>query len=54
MMTLRWGGTLFPYYDFGGGGCGKFPTKMTSSIGGANYLCPEKGKEMKICCWTVL
>ena len=35
MMILRGVGiTLFPYYDLGGGGCGKFPTKITSSIGG--------------------
>ena len=36
MMILRGGGggvTLFPYYDLGGC-CGKFPTKITSSIGG--------------------
>ena len=35
MMILR-GVTLFPYYDLGGGrgggGCEKFPTKITSSI----------------------
>ena len=51
------------YYDFEGagghsfslllfsGGCGKFPTKITSSIGGGggqNFF-PEKKKEMKIC-----
>ena len=29
-------------------GCGKFPTKMTSSIGGANHFFPEKEKEMKM------
>ena len=37
MMILRGGGRslFFPYYDLrGGGGCRKFPTKMTSSIGG--------------------
>ena len=36
MMILRGEGvTLFPYYDLGaGGGCGKFPTKITSSIRG--------------------
>ena len=54
MMILRWGALFLLTIILGGGGCGKFPTKMTSSIGGANYLCPEKGKEMKICCWTVL
>ena len=32
MMILR-GVTLFPYYDLEGG-CGKFPTKITSSIEG--------------------
>ena len=55
MMILR-GVTLFPYYDLGGrgGGCGKFPMKMTSSIGGGNHFFPEKEKEMKICCWTLL
>ena len=52
MMILR-GVTLFPYYDLGGG-CGKFPMKMTSSIGGANNFFPEKEKEMKICCWMLL
>ena len=52
MMILR-GATLFPYYDLGGG-FGKFPTKMTSSIWGANHFIPEKEKEMKICCWTLL
>ena len=29
-------------------GCGKFPMKMTSSIGGANHFFPEKEKEMKM------
>ena len=55
MMILRGGGgvTLFPYYDLGGG-CGKFPTKIMSSIGGANLFVPEKEKEMKTCCWTLL
>ena len=33
MMILR-RVTLFPYYDLGGGGCGKFPMKITSNIGG--------------------
>ena len=41
MMILR-GVTLFPYYDLGckggGGGCGKFPTKLTSSIGRASHI----------------
>ena len=52
MMILR-GVTLFPYYDLEGG-CGKFPTKITSSIdgGGGNHFFPEKEKEMKICFWT--
>ena len=53
MMILRGGGggvTLFPYYHLGGG-CGQFPTKITSSIGGGgNHFFPEKEKEMKICC----
>ena len=33
------GGTLFPYYDLGG--CGKFPTKITSSIGERQPFFPE-------------
>ena len=38
MMIFRGGGvTLFPYHDLGGA-CGKFPTKIKSSIGGANYF----------------
>ena len=28
--------------------------KITSSIGGANHFFPEREKEMKICCWTLL
>ena len=49
MMILR-RVTLFPYYDLGGGGgCGKFPMKMTSSMGErGNHSFPEKEKEMKI------
>ena len=52
MMILRWGALFFLTMILGG--CGKFPTKMTSSIGGVNYFCPQKEKEMKICCWMVL
>ena len=37
MMILR-RVTLFPFHDLGGGGCEKFPTKMTSSIGNENML----------------
>ena len=32
------GVTLFPYYDLGGGGCGKFPAKITSGIMGVNHF----------------
>ena len=53
-MILRGRGgrsLFFPYYDLRGegGGCRKFPTKMTSSIGGyggggGNHFFPEKRK----------
>ena len=52
MMILRAGGGVshfFPYYDLGG--CGKFPTKITSSKGGANHfldLLVSKYKRLKI------
>ena len=37
------GGTLFPYYDLGG--CGKFPTKITSSIGGQPFFFLKKKRK---------
>ena len=46
MMILR-GVTLFPYYDLEGG-CGKFPTKITSSIeGGATIFFLKKKRKWK-------
>ena len=49
MMILRGGGHSFSLLWFRGG-CGKFPTKITSSIGGGGqHFFPEKEKEMKIC-----
>ena len=50
MMILRGGRSFFPTMIYGG--CGKFPTKMTSTKGGATLFFPEGGKEMKMCCWT--
>ena len=40
------GVTLFPYYDLEGG-CGKFPTKITSSIGWATIFFLKKKRKWK-------
>ena len=47
-----WGGSHSFSLLWFRGGCGKFPTTITSSIGGANHFFPEKEKEVKICFWT--
>ena len=33
------------YYDLGGGGCGKFTTKIILSIGGTNYFSLKKKRK---------
>ena len=45
MIILR-GFTLFPYYDLGGD-CGKFPTKMISSMGGGNLFFLKEKRKLK-------
>ena len=55
-MILR-GVPLFPYYDLGAGGGGLWKVSNENDIrhgGGGNNFFPEKEKEMKICCWTLL
>ena len=49
------GVTLFPYYDLGGG-LWKIPNEnyIEHGGGGGQPFFPEKEKEMKICCWTLL
>ena len=57
MMILRGVGiTLFPYYDLGGG-LWKISNEnyIKHRRGGeGKHFFPEKEKEMKICCWTLL
>ena len=56
MVILR-GVPLFPYYDLGAGGAVEsFQRKWHQAWGGGggNNFFPEKEKEMKICCWTLL
>ena len=55
-MILRGGGgvTLFSYYDLGGGGLWKISNENYIEHRGGQPFFPEKEKEMKICCWTLL
>ena len=48
------GVTLFPYYDLGGGAWKISNENYIEHMGGPNHFSPQKEKEMKICCWTLL
>ena len=54
-MMILWGGvTLFPYYDLGGAVEISNENYIKQRGWGCNHFFPEKEKEVKICCWTLL